>query len=239
MIIIPAIDIYDNSVVRLAKGDFNNITYYKNSPLQQAMLFESFGFKIIHVVDLLGSKQGKFTSLESIKSIKEKTKLMVEFGGGIRDVKSAEELFSIGVDNIIIGSLSIKNKNEFELILSKNHPDNIIVAVDILDRNVKVSGWTEDTSISVYSHIEYCQKLGVNKFLCTDISRDGMLNGANLELYKDLISCFPDVKLIASGGIKDINDVKNLMKINPYAVVVGKAIYEEKIDLKELAEIAL
>jgi phosphoribosylformimino-5-aminoimidazole carboxamide ribotide isomerase len=239
MIIIPAIDIYDNSVVRLAKGDFNNITYYKNSPLQQALLYESFGFKIIHVVDLLGSKQGKFTSLESIKSIKGKTKLKVEFGGGIRDVKSAEELFSIGVDNIIIGSLSIKNKNEFELILSKNDPDNIIVAVDILDRNVKVSGWTEDTSISIYSHIEYCQNLGVNKFLCTDISRDGMLIGTNLELYQDLISRFPKIKLIASGGIKDINDVKNLLKINPYAVVVGKAIYEEKIDLKELAQIAL
>lgn len=239
MIIIPAIDIYDNSVVRLAKGDFNNITYYKNTPLQQAMLYESFGFKIIHVVDLLGSKQGKFTSLESIKSIKGKTKLKVEFGGGIRDVKSAEELFSIGVDNIIIGSLSIKNKNEFELILSKNDPDNIIVAVDILDRNVKVSGWTEYTSISIYSHIEYCQNLGVNKFLCTDISRDGMLIGTNLALYQDLISRFPKIKLIASGGIKDINDVKNLMKINPYAVVVGKAIYEEKIDLKELAQIAL
>jgi phosphoribosylformimino-5-aminoimidazole carboxamide ribotide isomerase len=239
MIIIPAIDIYDNSVVRLAKGDFNNITYYKNSPLQQALLYESFGFKIIHVVDLLGSKQGKFTSLESIKSIKGKTKLKVEFGGGIRDVKSAEELFSIGVDNIIIGSLSIKNKNEFELILSKNDPDNIIVAVDILDRNVKVSGWTEDTSISIYSHIEYCQNLGVNKFLCTDILRDGMLIGTNLELYQDLISRFPKIKLIASGGIKDINDVKNLLKINPYAVVVGKAIYEEKIDLKELAQIAL
>lgn len=239
MITIPAIDIYEDSVVRLKKGDFDNITYYKNSPLEQAKLYESYGFKIIHVVDLLGSREGKFASLESIKSIKGNTKLKIEFGGGVRDVKSVEELFSIGIDFVIIGSLSIKNKKEFELILKNFDPAKIIVSADILDGKVKVSGWTEKTSVSVYSHIEYCKDIGVKKFLCTDISRDGMLNGTNTELYKELMNCFPLIHLIASGGIKDIDDIKNLAKINPYAVVVGKAIYENKIDLKELAKFAL
>ncbi len=239
MLIIPAIDLYNDSVVRLTKGDFDNITYYKNSPLEQAKIFESFGFTNIHIVDLLGSKTGKFAALESVKAIKAQTKLSVEFGGGVRDFKSANELFSLGIDNVIIGSLSVKRKDEFELIIKDNHPDKIIVAVDILDEMVKVSGWTEETAISVYDHINYCKNLGVSKFLCTDISRDGMLIGTNIELYKKIMEQYPSIKLIASGGIKDIDDVKKVGEIHPYAVIVGKAIYEEEIDLKELAQIVV
>lgn len=239
MIIIPAIDLYQDSVVRLTKGDFDNITYYKNTPLEQAKLYESFGFTNVHLVDLLGSKTGKFASLESVKLIKAQTKLSIEFGGGVRDYKSVNELSSLGVNNVIIGSLSVNNKEEFELIVKDSSPGNIIVAVDILDEKVKVSGWTEETSVSVYDHIEYCNDLGIEKFLCTDISRDGMLSGANVELYEILMKRYPAIKLIASGGIKDIEDVKKAAGLNPYAVIVGKAIYEDKIDLKELSEIAL
>ena len=239
MIIIPAIDLYQDSVVRLTKGDFDNITYYKNTPLEQAKIFESFGFTNVHLVDLLGSKTGKFASLESVKLIKAQTNLSIEFGGGVRDYKSVNELFSLGVSNVIIGSLSIKSKDEFELIVKNSTPENIIVAVDILDEKVKVSGWTEDTSISVYDHIDYCRTLGISKFLCTDISRDGMLTGTNIELYKLLMKKYPSIKLIASGGIKDLDDVRNVASLNPYAVIVGKAVYEDKIDLKELSEIAL
>lgn len=239
MLIIPAIDLYKDSVVRLTKGDFDNITYYKNSPLEQAMIFEESGFSNIHIVDLLGSKTGKFASLESVKVIKARTKLHIEFGGGVRDFKSVNELFDLGIDNVIIGSLSVKRKDEFELILKDNHPGKIVVAVDILDEMVKVSGWTEETSISVYDHIDYCKGMGIEKFLCTDISRDGMLTGTNVDLYNKLMTRYPDIKLIASGGIKDIEDVKKVAAVKPYAVIVGKAIYEEKIDLKELAQIAM
>ncbi|MEJ2105594.1 MAG: 1-(5-phosphoribosyl)-5-[(5-phosphoribosylamino)methylideneamino]imidazole-4-carboxamide isomerase, partial [Ignavibacteriaceae bacterium] len=227
MIIIPAIDIYDNQIVRLTKGDFDNITYYKNSPLQQAQLYESMGFDLIHIVDLLGSKTGKFTAVESVNKIKDYTKLQIEFGGGIRDVKTAAELFSAGVDYAIIGSLAIKNKNEFELIIKQNGADKIVAAIDVEDEKIKISGWTEETSISVYSHIEYCLSLGIQKFLCTDISKDGMLTGTNIELYKKILLKYPGIKLIASGGVKDINDIKALQEIEPYAVVVGKAIYED------------
>lgn len=239
MLIIPAIDIYDNSIVRLSKGNFDNITYYKNTPIQQAKLYDSLGFKLIHIVDLLGSKTGKITALESIEKIKNETKLKIEFGGGIRDVKTISELFEAGIDYGIIGSLSIKNKSEFELILKKHPPEKIIISIDAMNEIIKISGWTEDTSISIYDHIEYCSNLGVKKFLCTDISKDGMLVGTNIDLYKKIMDKYPEIHLIASGGVKDLEDVKELRKINPYAVVVGKAIYEEKIDLKELSKFAL
>jgi len=239
MLIIPAIDIYENSIVRLKKGDFESITYYKNTPIQQAKLYDSLGFKIVHIVDLVGSKTGKLTALESIEKIKAETNLKIEFGGGIRDEKTVSELFSAGIDFVIIGSLSVKNKTEFELIL-KNYPaEKIITAIDAKDEMLKIAGWTENTSISIYSHIDYCSGLGIKKFLCTDISKDGMLTGTNIDLYKKIMDNYKDIQLIASGGVKDIDDLKSLKELNPYAVVVGKAIYEEKINLKELAELAL
>ena len=239
MLIIPAIDIYDNTIVRLQKGDFNNITYYKNSPVQQAELYESMGFDLIHMVDLQGSRSGKFTALESLKKIKTDTKLRVEFGGGIRDVKTAKEVFDSGADFAIIGSLSVKNKEEFELIVKNHTPQKVITAIDSDKEMIKVSGWTEDTSLSIYSHIEYCMGLGVTKFLCTDISKDGMLTGVNIPLYKKIMNKYPHLELLASGGVKDIEDIKELKSLDPYGVVVGRAIYEGKIDLKELAEIAV
>jgi phosphoribosylformimino-5-aminoimidazole carboxamide ribotide isomerase len=239
MIIIPAIDIYDNKVVRLCKGSFEQVTYYKKSPLKQAAYFESLGFGLIHIVDLLGSKEGKFTAIDSVKEIKEKSSLKIEFGGGIRDVKTLMEVFDAGVDFAIIGSLAVKNKTEFELALSKSSPDKIISAIDVKDEKIQVHGWTEDTSVSVNSHIEYCSSLGINKFLCTDVKRDGMLTGVNLELYKKLMQRYPAIKLIVSGGVKDMDDIKNLKEINPYAVVVGKALYEGKVNIEELASFAL
>jgi phosphoribosylformimino-5-aminoimidazole carboxamide ribotide isomerase len=239
MLIIPSIDIYENKTVRLAKGDFNKVSYYSSSPLDQARLYDSLGFKLIHIVDLEGSKTGKFTAINSIKEIKEKTNLKIEFGGGIRSSKVVEELFSAGIDYVVIGSLSIKNKKEFELIAEKNLPENIVAAADVINEMIFVSGWTEKTQISVYSHIDYCRRLGINKFLVTDIARDGMLSGANKILYKKILEEYREIKLIASGGIKDLNDIQNMKEINPYGVIVGKAIYENKINLKELSEFAL
>ncbi len=239
MLIIPSIDIFKNKVVRLEKGNFNNITYYSNSPYKQAELYESLGFKLIHIVDLEGSKTGKFTATASIKEIKENTGLKIEFGGGIRNSKNVDELLSSGIDYVVIGSLSIKNKDEFENIVKNNSSEKIIVAADVNDEMIKVSGWTEETEISIHSHIDFCKRLGINKFLVTDISRDGMLSGTNKLLYKKILAEQPKINLIASGGIKDLEDIKSLEEINPYGVIVGKAIYENKIDLKELAEFAL
>ena len=239
MLIIPSIDIFNDKVVRLKRGDFNNITYYPDSPYERAKLYESLGFTLIHIVDLEGSKTGKFTALASIKEIKENTNLEIEFGGGIRSSKNVDELFSAGINYVVIGSLSIKNKNEFENIVKCNPVKKIIVAADVSNEMIRVTGWTERTEISIYSHIDYCTKLGINKYLITDISRDGMLSGTNKSLYEKISKNKPGINLIASGGIKDLEDIKNLEEINPYGVIVGKAIYENKIDLKELAKFAL
>jgi phosphoribosylformimino-5-aminoimidazole carboxamide ribotide isomerase len=239
MIIIPSIDIFKNKIVRLLKGDYNNITYYENTPLEQAKVYESYGFKLIHIVDLEGSRDGNIAAFDAVKEIKKQTSLRIEFGGGVRNSANAEELFSAGIDYVVIGSLSVKNKNEFEEIIKKNSSEKIIVAADVKDEMLRISGWIEETKISIYSHINYCSDLGIKKFLVTDISRDGMLSGTNVELYRNILNKNPGIKLIASGGIKDIDNVRTVEKINAYGVIIGKAIYENKIDLKELSEFAL
>ena len=237
MLIIPAIDLYENKIVRLKKGDFNQVTFYEQTPLEKAKEFEQHGFEWLHIVDLLGSKSGTITVEEIIREVKKETKLKLEFGGGVRDSQTVSHLFDFGVDKIILGSISVKNKNEFEAIVKNFPSQNFIIAVDALDEKLAVSGWTEATAISIYEHIEYCLQFGLTHFLCTDISKDGMLTGTNIELYKKILARFPNINIIASGGIKDLDDVIKVKDINPYGVVIGKAIYENKIDLKELAEV--
>jgi len=237
MLIIPAIDLYENKIVRLRKGDFNQVTFYDHTPLAQAKEFARYGFEWIHMVDLLGSKMGTISVEEVIRIVKEETNLKIEFGGGVRNSQMVSQLFDIGIDKIILGSISVNNKSEFEAIVKCFPPQNFIVAVDARDEKLAVSGWTESTTISIYEQMEYCLQFGLTHFLCTDISKDGMLTGTNIDLYKKILAHFPTINLIASGGIKDLDDVKNVKEINPYGVVIGKAIYENKIDLRELAEI--
>ena len=237
MLIIPAIDLYENKIVRLRKGDFNQVTFYDHTPLAQAKEFARYGFEWIHMVDLLGSKMGTISVEEVIRIVKEETNLKIEFGGGVRNSQMVSQLFEIGIDKIILGSISVNNKSEFEAIVKCFPPQNFIIAVDALDEKLAVSGWTESTTISIYEQMEYCLQFGLTHFLCTDISKDGMLTGTNIDLYKKILAHFPTINLIASGGIKDLDDVKNVKEINPYGVVIGKAIYENKIDLRELAEI--
>ena len=237
MLIIPAIDLYENKIVRLRKGDFNQVTFYDHTPLAQAKEFARYGFEWIHMVDLLGSKMGTISVEEVIRIVKEETNLKIEFGGGVRNSQMVSQLFDIGIDKIILGSISVNNKSEFEAIVKCFPPQNFIIAVDALDEKLAVSGWTESTTISIYEQMEYCLQFGLTHFLCTDISKDGMLTGTNIDLYKNILARFSGIDLIASGGIKDLDDVKKLKEINPYGVVIGKAIYENKIDLRELAEI--
>ncbi len=235
MLIIPAIDIYENKVVRLKKGNFNEITYYDVIPLEQAKLYNEYGFEWIHIVDLTGSKYGEVTILNLLKDIKEKTDMKIEFGGGIRDKETAQTLFDAGVDKIVIGSLSIKNKPLFEDLVNSYTPGKIISAIDVRNEMISVNGWIETSTVSLTEHITYCMSLGITEFLCTDIAKDGMLEGTNVTLYEKLMLLYPNIKVIASGGVKDIDDIKKLMLKDIYGVVVGKAIYEGKIELKELS----
>jgi phosphoribosylformimino-5-aminoimidazole carboxamide ribotide isomerase len=239
MIIIPAIDIYDKKVVRLSKGDFKEVSFYNEPPLKQAKIFKEAGFDLIHIVDLTGAKTGKFTTLDIIKEIKLQTEINIQFGGGIRDGKTAFQIFKTGVDFAVIGSLAVKNRDEFKLIIEQHSPDKIVTAVDVRDEKVRISGWTEEVDLSLYDLIKFCMELGVNRFICTDIGKDGTMRGLNVDLYKKIMDRYPDIKLIASGGAKDIEEIKKLKELNPYAVVVGKAIYEGKIDLKELSKLVV
>ena len=239
MIIIPAIDIYDDKVVRLSKGDFREVSFYNESPLKQAKIFEEAGFDLIHIVDLEGAKTRKFTAIDIIKEIKSETSLKIQFGGGIRDGKTAFQIFQAGIDYAVIGSLPVKNRDEFKLIVKQHSPDKIVTAVDVRDEKLYISGWTEKVDLSPYDLIDFCMEIGIRRFICTDIAKDGTMKGLSVELYEKIMRRYPEIKLIASGGVKDIEEIKKLKELNPYAVVVGKAIYEEKIDLKELSELAL
>jgi phosphoribosylformimino-5-aminoimidazole carboxamide ribotide isomerase len=238
MLIIPAIDIYNKKTVRLSKGNFNEITYYPLSPLEQARKFAQYGFKRIHIVDLLGSAKGEVTIIEILKSIKDETGVEIEFGGGIRSEEVIQTLKSIGIDRIIIGSLAVKEKQLFESILQSYDPASFIVSADVNNKKIAVHGWTETTSVSINEHIDYCLSVGIDQFLCTDISRDGTLEGTNTELYIEIMKDFKDIKLIASGGINNIQNILTLKEMNIYGTIVGKAIYENTINLEELSILA-
>lgn len=239
MLIIPAIDIIDGEVVRLSKGKYESKVSYDKSPLEQAIIYNDLGFEWLHIVDLSGSKDGNINTKKIVEEIKSKTKLKLEFGGGIRFKKDVVSLINIGVDGVIIGSLTITNKNEFESIFNDISPDKIIIAADVLDYKIRIKGWTENSNVHLFDHIEYCSNLGVNNFLCTDIAVDGMLTGPNYNLYNATIKKYPEIILTASGGVSCIDDIKKLHGMPIRGIVLGKAIYENKINLKELAKIAM
>lgn len=236
MLIIPAIDILDGKVVRLMKGDFTTAKSYSDQPLDQAKVYDKCGFEWVHIVDLSGSKEGKISTVKVLEEIKQSTNLKIEFGGGIRSLEDASNLFSIGVDKIIIGSLPFVKRQEFERILYKFPKDKIIIAADTKRGEIVVKGWSENSNLEISAYLTQCREYGLNNFLITDIDKDGMLEGPNLRLYHSLKDLFKDIFLIASGGIHGMNDLIELDNLNCNAAVVGKAIYENKISLKELTE---
>ena len=239
MLIIPAIDIIDGKVVRLSKGEYNSVVNYSKTPLEQAKIYDKLGFEWLHIVDLSGSKNGNINTLEILEKIKNETNIKIEFGGGIRTKKDVMTLNGIGIDGIIIGSMSITDKNEFEGIFDSINPDKIIIAADVLNYNIRIKGWTENSNVHLFDHIKYCNKFDIQNFLCTDIAVDGMLTGPNLKLYTETFKEFAQIQLTASGGVSSINDVFSLAELPLRGIVVGKAIYENKINLEELAKIAL
>ncbi len=237
MLIIPAIDILNNKVARLTKGDFNKVKYYETTPLAIARKYEEAGFQWLHIVDLGATLDKNINILPTIREIKNYTGLKVEFGGGIRNSSQIEEILQAGADRIVIGSLSIRDKNTFERMVELYGAEKIVVALDSYNEKIFIKGWTEDSGVPIYEHINYCKGLGINIFLCTDISRDGTMTGSNTQLYKKIMEYSTDIRLIASGGIGSIHDVLVLSQLDIYAIVVGKAIYENKINIKDLAKI--
>ena len=239
MKLLPAIDIYKGKCVRLEKGEFQKSVIYNSCPFDQAKKFVSHGFNSLHIIDLDGAKKGTLVNLNILKKIMTIPNLSVQFGGGIRDIEIMHKLFSIGMDKLIVGTAIFKK--DFLIKVCENfEPDNIILALDFKLLNdrpmIMKNGWQQDSKVNLFEFIE-----NINYFdnlLITDISVDGMLLGPNLKIYRELIGCFPNKHIIASGGIANLDDLKELSKINVKSTVIGKAIYENKISLSELKNVS-
>ncbi|MDO4847362.1 MAG: 1-(5-phosphoribosyl)-5-[(5-phosphoribosylamino)methylideneamino]imidazole-4-carboxamide isomerase [Clostridiaceae bacterium] len=236
MIIFPAIDLYDGKAVRLLKGDYNKMTVYSDNPTEIAMDFRDKGATHIHLVDLEGAKDGTTPNLETVLKIKEKSGLFCEIGGGIRSMETVDKYLSAGIDRVILGTSAV-NDEKFLLEAVEKYGERIAVGVDIRDGFVAIKGWIEKSELDAYGFCEKMQAVGVKTLICTDISRDGAMQGTNLELYKELSERF-SVDVTASGGVSTIDDVKRLREMELYGAIIGKAYYTGAIDLREAVQAA-
>ncbi len=234
--IIPAIDLIDGKCVRLSQGDYNAKKIYNEDPLEVAKMFENAGIKRLHLVDLDGAKAKRIVNQAVLEKIATNTSLIIDFGGGIQSDSDLEIAFNSGASMITGGSIAIKNSELFNGWLNKYGSDKIILGADCKDHKIAVSGWQESTSVDIIPFIAEYKKEGVTKVVCTDISKDGMLQGPSIELYKEILNIFPDLYLIASGGVGCFQDIVDLEKAGLPAVILGKAIYENKVTLKELSD---
>lgn len=233
MEVIPAIDILEGKCVRLIRGNYNSKKPYGN-PLKTAQLFQKSGLKKLHLIDLEGAKEGKIRNWRTIKEVVQKTNLKIEFGGGIRDEKDIEKLLKLGVKRVILGSLAANEPRKFENIFKKFGKEKIIVDVGVKKGKVYSHGWQKKTEKKLAIFLKDLMKLGVKTIICTDIERDGTLRGPNYSLYRKLISKFPALKIIASGGIRNVQDIKKIFQTGAAGAIIGKAIYEKKISFGDL-----
>lgn len=236
MHIFPAIDLYDKKAVRLLKGDYNQMTVYSDNPAEFAKDFENQGAEFIHIVDLEGARDGTTPNLDVIKSITQNTKLFVEVGGGIRNMDVVEKYISAGVSRVILGTAAVNDEAFLKEALAK-YGDKIAVGVDIKDGYVAIKGWTEKSQYSCFDFCEKMQNLGVKTLICTDISKDGAMQGTNRELYRELSEKF-NMDITASGGVSTMEDVESLAKMGIYGAIIGKAYYIGAISIKEAIEVA-
>ena len=235
MYLFPAIDLYDGKAVRLYKGDYNQMTVYSDNPLSVAKDFERLGAKHIHLVDLEGAKFGTTPNLDVVKSIAQNTDLFIEIGGGIRSMDVVKTYLESGVDRVILGTSAVTDR-QFLIEALKTYGNKIAVGIDVLDGYVAIKGWVEKSQYTCMDFFEQMQQLGVQNVICTDISKDGAMQGANRELYKTLSQKF-SVKVTASGGVSSLQDVTELNNLGLYGAIIGKAYYIGAIDLKDALEI--
>ena len=235
MKIIPAIDIIHGTCVRLQQGDFNKkITY--GDPLDLAKDFEEAGLTRLHIVDLDGAKKGKIANLATLELVAKNTSLIIDFGGGIKNYTDAASVFNAGADMISIGSLAIKDPDLLTLLAHEFSAEKIWLGADVKEEKIQINGWQEDGGIRIEDFISNMISLGFNDFFCTDIAKDGMLKGPATELYKKIKKIFPNIALTASGGVSKLDDLYELQECGCDGAIVGKAFYEGKISLKQLAE---
>lgn len=234
--IIPAIDILDGKCVRLSQGDYEQKKVYNEDPLEVAKMFEDHGLNRLHVVDLDGAKANRIINYRVLERIASRTSLIIDFGGGLKSDADLEIAFDSGATMVTGGSVAVKNPKIFQGWIDKFGAKHIILGADCKDKKIAISGWTENTGEELVPFIQKWRQQGISKVICTDIDKDGMLAGTNIALYNEIRENEPDIYLIASGGISCIRDIELLEEANIHGVIIGKAIYEGKIQLKELLQ---
>ena len=232
--LIPAIDIIDGKCVRLSQGDYNSKKVYNENPLEVAKEFEAHGIRRLHVVDLDGAASHHIVNYRVLEAIASRTSLIIDFGGGIKSDEDLIIAFENGAQMVTLGSITVKNPELFKKWLHQYGAEKIILGADAKDNRIAVNGWKEESTQELLPFLEEYTKEGIRKVLCTDISRDGMLQGPSIELYKQIMQQFPEMHLIASGGVSSIDDIIELQEAKIPAVVFGKALYEGKITMKDL-----
>ncbi len=234
MLIFPAIDLYGGKAVRLYKGDYQQMTVYSDDPMSVARDFEKKGAKWVHLVDLEGAKNGTTPNINVVSAIARETSLSCEIGGGIRNMETVEKYFDAGVSRVILGTAAVTDEEFLRTAVAK-YGEKIAVGVDIKDSMVAIKGWIEKSEYDAFDFCEKMQKIGVKTIICTDISKDGAMKGANHALYRSLSERF-DMQIVASGGVSSMKDVEKLAALNIYGAIIGKAYYTGAIDLKSAIE---
>lgn len=236
--LIPAIDIIDGQCVRLTKGDYGQKTVYNNTPADVARQFEAYGFKRLHVVDLDGAKSKHIVNDSVLRSITSNTRLTVDFGGGIKTDADIEKAFEAGASMVTVGSIAVTQPDLFLSWVSKYGADRMILGADVRNGKISINGWKEDSDEDLLPFLKKYVEAGVKRVLCTEISKDGTLSGPAIGLYQRVMAAYPSLHLIASGGVSSTDDIKALDAAGIPAVVFGKAIYEGRINLGELRNVA-
>jgi len=234
MRIIPAIDIIDGKCVRLSKGDYNTKIIYNENPLEVAKEFEAHGIEYLHLVDLDGAKSSKIVNYKILEQIATQTNLKIDFGGGLKADSDLKIAFESGANQITGGSIAVKNREVFEKWIQVYGSDKIILGADANNEKIAVSGWLEDSDEDLIPFIQDYQSKGIQYVICTDIAKDGMLQGPSFDLYAKILEQTPGINLIASGGISTFDELPKLAEIGCEGTIIGKAIYEGKISLKQL-----
>jgi phosphoribosylformimino-5-aminoimidazole carboxamide ribotide isomerase len=235
MIIIPAIDLIDGKCVRLTKGDYAQAKVYHNNPVDVAKSFQDAGIQRLHLVDLDGAKAGKFQHLNVLEKIATATSLHIDYGGGVKQISDVAAVLNAGASMVTVGSIAAQHPELLEEWLMEFGASKFFVGADVLEEKVKISGWLKDSGKTIFSFIGQLMGLGVTQIFCTDISKDGAMDGPAFELYKNILSEHPELALYASGGVTTLKDIHDLATVGCKGVIIGKAIYEGNISLKELS----
>ncbi len=230
MILIPAIDLMNNQCVRLSQGDFHTQTIYSNDPVKTAQNFQSTGFTHLHMVDLDGARARETKHLHILKAISSATRLFIDFSGGIRTPEQASIAFNNGASAITIGSMAVNDPQTTQFIIEKFGPEKVILGADVKNESIATAGWLEESGRDVFTFLEFWLGKGFSKVMITDVSKDGMMQGPSIQLYRKVLEKFPGIRLIASGGIASMDDIYELRNLGCYGAITGKALYENSLD---------